>query len=140
MATLTLNFAEECIRRVKSKASDMGVKLSIAVVDEAGKLVAYVRMGEKRGGFGEKLAIAKAKTAVAYGRDTQATMEHFAQRTGNYYLVGMSGLYPDEFWAGPGGFPIVIDGDVIGGIGVSGSSPENDHKCVMEALVGIRSE
>jgi len=67
-------------------------------------------------------------------------MEHFVERTGNYYLVGMSGLYPDEFWAGPGGFPIVIDGDVIGGIGVSGSSPENDHKCVMEALVGIRSE
>jgi len=67
MARLTLNLAEECIRRVKSKASGMGVKLSIAVVDETGKLVAYVRMGEKRGAFGEKLAIAKAQTAVAYG-------------------------------------------------------------------------
>jgi len=140
MAMMTLSLAEECIRRVKLKATETGVSLSIAVVDDAGKLVAYARMAEKRGGFGEKLAIAKAKTAVAYGRDTKATMENFANRTSNYYIVGMSGLYPGEFWAGPGGAPIVVAGEVIGGVGVSGSTPDNDHKCVREALVGLKVE
>jgi len=137
MVRMTLSLAEECIQRVKLKASEMGVSMSIAVVDDAGKLVAYARMSERRGGFGEKLAVAKAKTAVAYRRDTKATMENFARRLGNYYIIGMSGVYPEEFWAGPGGAPVVIDGEVIGGVGVSGSAPENDHKCVTEALEGI---
>ncbi|MGH8546873.1 MAG: GlcG/HbpS family heme-binding protein [Gammaproteobacteria bacterium] len=137
MTRMTLDLAEECIKKVKRRAIEMKVKMSIAVVDDAGKLVAYARMGEKRGSFGEKVAIAKARTAVAYQRTTKATMENFEKRSGNYYIVGMSGLYPEEFWAGPGGAPIIIDGEVIGGIGVSGSSPENDHKCVTEALAPV---
>ena len=95
-------------------------------------------MGEASGGFGEKLSIAKAKTAVAFRRDTKDTMERYAQYPGNYFIVGMSGLYPDEFWAGPGGTPVIINGELIGGVGVSGSTPENDHKCVTEALKGLQ--
>ena len=138
MAKMTLSLAEECVRRVKAKATEMDVTMAIAVVDEAGKLVAFARMGENRASFGEGLAMAKARTTVAYGRDTKTTMDNFSVRPGNYYIVGMSGLYPGEFWTGPGGAPVIIDGQVVGGVGVSGSSPENDHKCVVEALEGIR--
>ncbi len=138
MPEMTLRLAEECIRRVKERAMEMKVNMSIAVVDDAGKLVAYARMGEASGGFGEKLSIAKAKTAVAFRRDTKDTMERYAQYPGNYFIVGMSGLYPDEFWAGPGGTPVIINGELIGGVGVSGSTPENDHKCVTEALKGLQ--
>jgi uncharacterized protein GlcG (DUF336 family) len=134
MSTMTLDLAEECVRRVKEKAKEMKLTMFIAVVDEMGKLVAFARMGEASGGFGEKIAIAKAKTAVAYKRDTKETMERYASYPGNYFIVGMSGLYPDEFWAGPGGVPVVMDGKLVGGLGVSGSTPENDHKCVTEAL------
>jgi uncharacterized protein GlcG (DUF336 family) len=137
MAKMTLSLAEECIRRVKQKATEMKVSMSIAVVDDAGKLVAYARMGEASGGFGEKISIAKAKTAVALRRDTKETMERYAQYPGNYFIVGMSGLHPDEFWGGPGGAPVIIDGDLLGGVGVSGSTPDNDHKCVKEALEGL---
>jgi uncharacterized protein GlcG (DUF336 family) len=137
MVKMTLSLAEECVRKVKHKAEQMRVSISIAVVDEAGKLVAYARMGDRPGGFGEKLAIAKAKTAVAYRRTTKATLDNFEKRAGNYYIVGMSGLYPEDFWAGPGGAPVVVDGEVVGGVGVSGSSPENDHRCVTEALEGL---
>jgi glc operon protein GlcG len=137
MITLTLSCAEECIRRIKTKATELRVNMSIAVVDEAGELVAYARMGQNPGSFAQKLAIAKAKTAVAYGGDTKTTLEHFATRQGNYYIVGMAGLYPGEFWAGPGGVSLIEDGKVVGGVGVSGSSPEDDHKCVTEALSGL---
>ncbi len=72
MAKMTLTFAEECIRKIKLKAAEAGVDVSIAVVDDAGSLVAYVRTGEKRVGFGEKVAVAKAKTAVAFKKNTQS--------------------------------------------------------------------
>jgi uncharacterized protein GlcG (DUF336 family) len=137
MAGMTLDLAEECVRRIKEKAREMKLEMFIAVVDEMGKLVAYARMGEASGGFGEKIAIAKAKTAVAYKRDTKQTMERYANYPGNYFIVGMSGLYPDEFWAGPGGAPIMIDGKLVGGAGISGSTPENDHKCVTEAIAEV---
>jgi uncharacterized protein GlcG (DUF336 family) len=110
----------------------------IAVVDEMGKLIAFARMGESSIGFGEKISIAKAKTAVAYKRDTKETMERYANYPGNYFIVGMSGLYPDEFWAGPGGVPVIVDGKLVGGLGVSGSTPENDHKCATEAIASIQ--
>jgi uncharacterized protein GlcG (DUF336 family) len=137
MATMTLDLAEDIVRRVKEKAKEMKTVMHIAVVDEMGKLVAFARMGEAAGGFNEKVAIAKAKTAVAYKRDTKDTMERYASYPGNYFIVGMSGLYPDDFWAGPGGVAVMIDGKLAGGLGVSGSTPDNDHKCATEALAGL---
>jgi glc operon protein GlcG len=138
MANMTLEVAEECVRKAKEKATEMKVNMFIAVVDEMGKLIAFARMGESSIGFGEKISIAKAKTAVAYKRDTKETMERYANYPGNYFIVGMSGLYPDEFWAGPGGVPVIVDGQLVGGLGVSGSTPENDHKCATEAIASIK--
>jgi len=139
MAKMTLELADECVRRAKEKARELKLVMFIAVVDEMGKLVSFARMGESSIGFGEKISIAKAKTAVAFKRDTKETMERYAQYPGNYFIVGMNGLYPDEFWGGPGGVPIIVDGQVIGGLGVSGSTPENDHKCATEAVIGLRA-
>jgi uncharacterized protein GlcG (DUF336 family) len=56
----------------------MAINLSIAVLDEAGKMVAFARMGSIRGGFGEKLAIAKARTAVGFRRTTQKSLDRYA--------------------------------------------------------------
>jgi len=140
MAKMTLELAEECVRRTKEKATEMKLTMFIAVVDEMGKLVTFTRMGESGIGFGEKISIAKAKTAVAYKRDTKETMERYSQYPGNYFITGMAGLYPDEFWAGPGGVPIIVDGQLVGGLGVSGSTPENDHKCATEVTISIQKK
>ena len=138
MAKMTLELAEECVRKAKEKATEMKVSMFIAVVDEMGKLVAFARMGETGIGFGEKISMAKAKTAVAYKRSTKDTMDRYAPYPGNYFITAMAGLYPDEFWGGPGGVPIMVDGELVGGLGVSGSTPENDHKCATEALANIQ--
>lgn len=138
MPVMTLEIAEECIRRVKAKAAEMSINLSIAVLDEAGKMVAFARMGHLRGGFGEKLAIAKARTAVGFRRTTQESLERYANMPANYYIIQTSALYPGEFCVVPGGAPVMVDGECIGGVGVSGSTSENDHKCVTEALAGIK--
>ena len=86
MAKMTLELAEECIRKAKEKAAEMKVIMFIAVVDEMGKLVAFARMGESSIGFGEKISMAKAKTAVAYKRDTKETMDRYANYPGNYFI------------------------------------------------------
>jgi uncharacterized protein GlcG (DUF336 family) len=140
MAKMTLQLAEEYLHAAKEKATEMKVDMFIAVVDEMGKLVAFARMGESSIGVGEKISIAKAKTAVAYKRDTKETMERYANYPGNYFIVGMSGLYPDEFWGGPGGAPIIVEGQLLGGLGVSGSTPENDHKCATEAIAHLHNK
>lgn len=134
---MTLDLAEECIRRVKSKAVEMRISLCIAVVDDGGTLIAYARMGDKRGGFGEKLAMAKARTAVGFKRTTQESLERYANLPANYYIISTSALYPDEFCVVPGGAPVINNGELLGGVGVSGSTSENDHKCVTEALQGV---
>jgi|SRR5689334_1809534 len=139
MTKMTLDLAEECIRKAKEKAVEMNIIMFIAVVDDIGKLVAFARMGESSIGFGEKISIAKAKTAVAYKRDTKETMDRYANYPGNYFINGMAGLYPDEFWAGPGGAPIIVDGQLVGGLGVSGSTPENDHKCATTAVASLKA-
>ena len=140
MTKMTLELAEEYVRAAKEKARAMKVNMFIAVVDDMGKLVAFARMGESSIGFGEKISIAKAKTAVAYKRDTKETMERYASYPGNYFITGMAGLHPDEFWGGPGGSPIIVDGQLLGGLGVSGSTPENDHKCATEAIAQVRQK
>lgn len=140
MAKMTLELAEECVRRAKENAAEMKVSMFISVVDEMGKLVAFARMGETGIGFGEKISMAKAKTAVAYKRSTKETMDRYALYPGNYFITAMAGMYPDEFWAGPGGAPIIVDGQLVGGLGVSGSTPENDHKCATEAVSAIRAK
>ena len=135
---MTLSLAEECLQRIKAKAKEMGAVMSIAVVDEAGALMAYARMRDNPGMLGERLPVVKAKTAVAYRRSTQDSLERFAAYPGNNYIITMSAMYPGEFCVTPGGVPILADGEVIGGVGVSGSTPENDHQCAKEALDGLK--
>lgn len=139
MSRMSLTLAEECIRRIKERATKSGLCLSIAVVDDAGNLVAYARMGDRRIGLGEKVAIAKANTAVAFRKDTESVREQFASRPANYNIIGLSAMYPGEFWVGPGGVPVIVGGEIVGAVGVAGSSPEDLHRLVCEALEKIET-
>jgi len=135
---MTLTLAEECISKIKLKAAEAGVDVSIAVVDDTGSLVAYARTGERRVGFGEKVAVAKAKTAVAFKKNTQSIRDNFASHPGNYNIIGLSAMYPGEFWVGPGGIPLIVGGELIGGVGVAGPSPEDLQNWVAKALEGLK--
>jgi uncharacterized protein GlcG (DUF336 family) len=100
----------------------MAINLSIAVLDEAGKMVAFARMGSIRGGFGEKLAIAKARTAVGFRRTTQESLDRYAGLLANYYIIQTAALYPGEFCVVPGGAPIIINGEFVGRLLIRQSS------------------
>ncbi len=120
---ITLAQAENAIKAAKQKATAIDTKMNIAIVDAGANLVAFVRMdGAWLGSL--DIAIKKAKTARYFDMNTGIVGE-LSQPGGSLYNIEHSNGGLITF---PGGVPIKNDNDeIIGAIGVSGSSVENDH-------------
>lgn len=128
--SITLEQAEKLIQAAKQKAKSIDTKMNIAVVDAGANLVAFARMdGAWLGSL--DISIKKAKTARFFDMNTEIIGE-LSQPGGSLYNIEHSNGGLITF---PGGIPIKnAAGDIIGAIGVSGSSVENDH-AVAEAGV-----
>lgn len=120
---ITLHRAEKAISVAKEKAKSLDTKMNIAVVDAGANLVAFARMdGAWLGSL--DISIKKAKTARFFDMNTGLIGE-LSQPGGPLYNIEHSNNGLITF---PGGVPIKDDsGEIIGAIGVSGSSVENDH-------------
>ena len=120
---ITLAQAEKAIAAAKDKAVALDTKMNIAIVDAGANLVAFARMdGAWLGSM--DIAIKKAKTARFFDMNTGSIGE-LSQPGGSLFNIEHSNNGLITF---PGGIPIKNKaGDVIGAIGVSGSSVENDH-------------
>lgn len=120
---ITLEQAEKIIGVAKEKSVALDTKMNIAVVDGGANLVAFARMdGAWLGSL--DIAMKKAKTARYFDMNTGVIGE-LSQPGGPLYNIEHSNNGLITF---PGGVPIKNGaGEVIGAIGVSGSSVENDH-------------
>jgi glc operon protein GlcG len=102
--------------------------VSIAVVDDAGALVAFQRMtGAPR--FSADFAIAKARTAAAFGTETSKLEDLYADRP----VFAHSFVAQGGYFLGRGGVPIVVDGSVVGAIGVSGADAHGEEDIARRA-------
>lgn len=120
---LTLAQAEAAIAAAKIKAAALNTKMDISVVDAGSNLVAFARMDGAWIGSVD-ISFKKAKTAAWFTMDT-AALSPLVQPGGSLYNIEHSNGGLITF---PGGVVIKnAAGDVIGAIGVSGSSVENDH-------------
>ncbi len=121
--SITLDQAEKMISVAKSKSTELDTKMNIAVVDAGANLVAFARMdGAWLGSL--DIAIKKAKTARFFDMNTGA-IGALSQPGGSLYNIEHSNSGLITF---PGGIPVKdVNGNVIGAIGVSGSTVENDH-------------
>ena len=127
---VTLEQAEIAIRAAKEKAQAMGVKMNIAVVDGGANLVAFGRMDGAWLGSVD-ISIKKAKTARFFDMNT-GEIGKLSQPGGSLYNIEHSNTGLITF---PGGIPLKnSNGEIIGAIGVSGSTVEDDH-AVAEAGV-----
>ena len=130
---LTLRKAHECIERGFAKAQALGFKVAIAVVDDAGHLVACERMDGALWVTPE-IARAKANAAAAFHATTLDLEERFTKRMLFADNVATLGQY--EFVFGRGGVPLV-DGDrVVGAVGVSGAVPADNDHTIADAAAG----
>lgn len=120
---ITLAQAEQAIKAAKEKAVSTDTKMNIAVVDAGANLVAFVRMDNAWLGSVD-IAIKKAKTARYFDMESGKIGE-LSQPGGSLYNIEHSNNGLITF---PGGIPLKnANGDIIGAIGVSGSTVDDDH-------------
>jgi uncharacterized protein GlcG (DUF336 family) len=120
---LTLEAAERIVAAAKKKAADLGTLMDIAVVDAGGNLKAFVRMdGAWLGSI--DIAMRKARTARWFDMNT-GDIGELSQPGGPLFGIEHSNGGLITF---PGGVPLKdSNGHVVGAVGVSGSTVENDH-------------
>jgi uncharacterized protein GlcG (DUF336 family) len=120
---VTYEEAQEAIAAALKKAEEIGTQMCIAVVDSGANLKAFARMNDAWVGSID-IAIKKAKTACFFGMPT-GQIGQLSQPGGPLFGIEHSNEGLITF---PGGLPIVNrEGILVGAIGVSGSSVENDH-------------
>ncbi|MGO1519957.1 MAG: GlcG/HbpS family heme-binding protein [Sphingobacterium sp.] len=123
MSNITLKQARQVIDAAIVKSEDLGTKMNIAVVDAGTNLVAFNKMDDAWLGSID-IAQKKARTARYFNMDT-GEIGKLSQPGGSLYNIEHSNNGLITF---PGGVPIKDrNGAIIGAIGVSGSSVEDDH-------------
>ncbi len=120
---LTLEDARKVIAAAERKAQEIGQPMNIAVVDEGGNLKAHARMDGAWIGSVD-ISINKAWTSRAFDISTKDLSEH-SQSGGQFFGIHVSNGGRVMIFAG--GIPLKRDGQVVGAIGVSGGSGEQDH-------------
>ncbi|RYU80465.1 GlcG/HbpS family heme-binding protein [Hymenobacter persicinus] len=132
--SILLEQAQSAVRAAQQKALELGVKMNIAVVDAGANLTAFARMdGAWLGSL--DISIRKAKTARFFDMPT-GELGKLSQPGGPLYHIEHSNGGLITF---PGGLPILdSNGRVIGAIGVSGSSVEDDHAVAQAGAGAVR--
>lgn len=127
MVELTLEDAERIVEAAKKRAVELNTRMDIAVVDAGGNLKAFARMdGAWLGSI--DISIRKARTARWFDMNT-GEIGKLSQPGGPLFGIEHSN---DGLITFPGGVPLKNGkGEVVGAIGVSGSSVENDHAVAM---------
>ena len=131
---LTLEDAKVLLAAAEAKAREINVTETICVCDDGVHPIALHRMTGARL-TGVEIAIAKAFTAAGHRRPTHRFNETPAGPAlpGNE-AFGIHAMHPGKFAIFVGGFPIEVDGEVVGGIGVSGGNGEQDIAVATAAL------
>ena len=120
---ITLKDAKRVIEAAEKKAAEIGQPMNIAVADVGGNLIAHVRMdGAWIGSI--DISIKKAYTSRAFDIATKDLAEH-SQSGGQFFGIHASNDGKIMIFAG--GIPLKQDGKVVGAIGVSGGSGDQDH-------------
>jgi len=119
------------------KANELGVKVSIAVVDVHGDLIILERM-QGAVSLSPKIANGKASAAAIFMRPT-AEFEPRIQQNSAFW-AGVSSMTSGALLFGRGGVPLKKDGEFVGAIGVSGATSEQDEMIAHSAAAELEKE
>ena len=133
---LTHHGAKTMMDTAVAKAREAGIAISCAVVDSGGHLVAFERMDGGRF-HTQHSATTKAVCAASNKRVTTAKGA-VGQDLDTNHAIGLAlAAGPERWTAMEGGYPIIVDGVCIGGIGVSGGTWEFDDETARAAIAAI---
>src|SRR4051812_38327652 len=123
---ITLEAAKKMAAAGEAEARKNGWNVAIAIVDASGGLILFQKLDETQPG---SIAVAqgKARTAALFKRPTKVLEEALAG--GKQAFLSLEGIVPMQ-----GGVPVVVDGKIIGAVGVSGVTSAQDEQVAMAAL------
>lgn len=132
---LTLETAKKILLKSEEKAKSLNLSVSIAIVDNYGILLAFIRM-EDALTISPKFAIAKAYTSATLGMKTE-DIASYAEPGKPYYSLNT--MFQGELTVIAGGVPIIIKEKLVGGIGVGGAiDVRQDVICAEAGLEAIK--
>ncbi len=132
MSDITMDQARAAVNAARSKSGEVDTKMNIAIIDAGGNLKAFARMdGAWLGSI--DIAIKKARTARYFDMNT-GEIGKLSQPGGALFNIEHSNGGLITF---PGGMPIRQGDAIIGAIGVSGSTVENDHTVAAAGAAAI---
>lgn len=131
--TLTLEDAKQMLAAAEAKAVRLRIAYNVAVVDAAGHLIAFLR--QDGGLIGSiQLAINKAVSACIFQKST-AQLAELAQPGSQLY--GIQQTHSGEIVIFGGGIPVVVAGSVIGAVGASAGTVEQDIEVAKAAISAL---
>jgi uncharacterized protein GlcG (DUF336 family) len=130
LARLDIEDARILIAGASAKSREIGVPMCIAITDESGQLIAFERMD---GGkiTSTTIAIDKAFTAAGAKR---ATHDYGAVSQPGKPAYGINSAIGGRLMVVGGGLPVSVDGEVVGGIGISSGTPDQDLACAQAGI------
>lgn len=126
--------AMKAVTGALAEARKIGVPMAVAVVDTAGQLVAFERLDNTQIA---SVAVAqdKAVSAAMYRRPTKAFQDAVAGGGAGLRVLTLRNANAVE-----GGIPMTVDGKIVGAIGVSGGTPDQDGACAAAGLAALAAK
>jgi uncharacterized protein GlcG (DUF336 family) len=131
-APIPLTDAKRVLIAAQAEAAKNKWNVAVAVVDSGGHLVAFERMDTTQFGSVE-VAQDKARSAVAFRRPSKAFQDTIAAGGEGMRMLKLTGATPIE-----GGLPLVMNGKIVGAIGVSGVTSAQDGQIAAAGLVVLK--
>jgi uncharacterized protein GlcG (DUF336 family) len=131
-APISLDNAKKAAAAAAAEARKNNWQMGIAVVDPNGDLIYFERMDNTQIGS-INIALGKARTAAKFKRPSKVFQDLLAKGDNYTYLLGLEGATPVQ-----GGLPIVMDGKIVGAIGVSGATGDQDSQCATAGLEALK--
>ena len=129
---ITLKEADEIVRAARANAESVHINISVAVVDQRGDLVAFVRMDGARH-FTADVSRGKATVSAFFGQPSGV----LAERAGNPVFQSLNQINQGHLMFAQGAVPITRDGEIVGAVGVSGGTGQQDEDAARAGLAAV---
>ena len=129
---IALETAKKAAAPALAEARKNNWTMAVAIVDTAGHLVYFEKMDATQTGS-VAVAIDKARSAALFKRPTKAFQDTLAAGGDGLRVLGLDGAVPVE-----GGIPLVMDGQFVGAIGVSGGTSQQDGQCAKAGADAVK--
>lgn len=131
-APISLEAAKKAAAAAAAEARKNNWNMAISIVDTGGELVYLEKMDATQTGS-VRIATGKARSAAMFKRPTKVFQDVVASGGGGLRILGLEGAVPID-----GGLPIVMDGKIVGAIGVSGAAGDQDAQCAKAGVDSLK--